>query len=110
MGAGGCSLNSTSGVSEFLGEIASHGHVVIADGTPVVQGHEGVPVVLASTPVGHGGTYPQDNGGDFARVNLAWLSWWMRADEGATGKGMFVGDGCGLCGNSAWTLQTKNVP
>jgi dienelactone hydrolase len=67
-----------------------------------------VPVVVASTDVGHGGTYQADNGGSFAKVDLAWLNWWLKGDEGATGKGMFVGAGCGLCTDAKWKLQSKN--
>jgi hypothetical protein len=69
-----------------------------------------VPAVLASTEVGHGGTYDQDNGGSFAAVDIAWLNWWLKDDVTATGKGMFVGANCGLCSKTEWTLRSKNIP
>ncbi len=69
-----------------------------------------VPAVLASTEVGHGGTYDQDNGGSFAAVDVAWLNWWLKDDVTATGKGMFVGANCGLCSKTEWTLRSKNMP
>lgn len=68
-----------------------------------------VPIVVASTNVGHGGTYTQDNGGSFAKVNIAWLDWWLKGDTGTTGKGMFTGTGCGLCKDTAWTIQSKGL-
>jgi hypothetical protein len=68
-----------------------------------------VPIVVESTEVGHGGTYTQDNGGSFAKVDVAWLNWWLKGDTKATGKGMFVGANCGLCSDSSWTIQSKNL-
>lgn len=68
-----------------------------------------VPIAFINAPVGHGGTFFEDNGGDFARVDLAWLQWWLKGDLGATGKGMFVGENCGLCGDARWTLESKNL-
>ncbi len=69
-----------------------------------------IPLVVASVDVGHGGTYQADNGGSFAKVDLAWLDWWLKGDEGPNGKGLFLGAGCGLCSDSAWTIQSKNFP
>jgi hypothetical protein len=69
-----------------------------------------VPILFAAyMAVGHEGTYTQDNGGSFAKVDLAWLDWWLKGDTGATGKGMFVGANCGLCNDPNWTLQSKNI-
>lgn len=34
-------------------------------------------------------------GGDFTKINLAWLNWWLKGDLTAAGKGLLVGaDGC----------------
>ena len=38
-----------------------------------------VPVYFANLPVGHGGTYNDDNGGEFAKVGVAWLNWHLKA-------------------------------
>jgi hypothetical protein len=69
-----------------------------------------VPAMFISTGVGHGGTYTQDNGGSFAQVDLAWLNWWLKGDQGATGKGYLVGSTCTICSNSAWEVKSKNMP
>ena len=49
-------------------------------------------------------------GGDFTKINLAWLNWRLKGDEGATGKGVLVGASCTYCSNSAWEVKAKNIP
>lgn len=71
------------------------------------QNINNVPVYHANLPVGHGGTYDQDNGGEYARVGVAWLNWHLKGDESATGRGMFFGNTCGICGTN-WTIEHKN--
>ncbi|WP_437790301.1 alpha/beta hydrolase family protein [Sorangium sp. So ce693] len=83
--------------------------VAYPNGTRDYRNTSRVPAVLASTNVGHGGTYGQDNGGVFGKVGVAWLGWQLKGDMGATGKGMFVGASCGLCTDRAWTIESKNV-
>jgi hypothetical protein len=56
--------------------------------------------------VGHGGTYNQPNGGEFAGIGVAWLSWQLKGDQKAAR--MFRGAECGLCVNPKWVVQTKN--
>lgn len=64
-----------------------------------------VPVAVANLPVGHGGTYSEENGGSAAQVAVDWLQWQLRGDaEAAT---TFVGPDCGLCRDAEWTLETK---
>jgi acetyl esterase/lipase len=67
-----------------------------------------VPVAMANLDVGHGGTYSQPNGGEFGRVSVAWLKWTLKKDETA-GK-MFSGPSCGLCKDSSWKFEKKNMP
>jgi len=67
-----------------------------------------VPVALANLDVGHGGTYSQPNGGEFGRVTVAWLKWTLKKDETA-GK-MFSGPSCGLCKDSSWKFEKKQMP
>jgi hypothetical protein len=74
------------------------------------QNIAGVPSMMVSTAVGHDGTYSQDNGGSFGKVDLAWLNWWLKGDERATGKGYLYGATCTLCSDSAWTIESKNIP
>ena len=63
------------------------------------------PIMLFSKDIGHGGDLGSANGGDFTRINLAWLNWWMKGDEGATGKGVLVGSGCTYCTDSRRTCR-----
>ena len=67
-----------------------------------------VPVALANLEVGHGGTYSQPNGGEFARVALAWLDWQLKGDQAAAR--MYSGPSCGLCTDANWKLEKKRIP
>jgi hypothetical protein len=60
--------------------------------------------------LGHGGDLFSKNGGDFAKIDLAWLNWWLKGDTGATGKGFLVGSGCAFCSNSGWEFKSANIP
>jgi hypothetical protein len=69
-----------------------------------------VPVFYGVYPsVGHGGTYNLDNGGPFGQVAVAWLKWQLQGDNGAKGKGYFVGDKCTLCTDSSWQVQSRSL-
>jgi hypothetical protein len=52
-------------------------------------------------------TYRQPHGGAFAVAGVAWLQWQLKGDQQA--RLMFVGDDCGLCRDSAWTIKRKNL-
>jgi hypothetical protein len=67
------------------------------------------PIMLFSKNIGHGGDLFM-GGGDFNKLNLAWLNWWLKGDETATGKAFLVGDGCTLCKDSAWETASANIP
>jgi hypothetical protein len=67
-----------------------------------------VPVFVGNMDVGHGGTYSQPYGGEFARVATHWYKWQLKNDREA-GK-MFTGDPCGLCKSDVWTVEKKNLP
>ena len=69
----------------------------------------GVPVLWFSKDIGHGGDLSRPNGGDFTRINLAWLNWWLKGDESATGRGLLVGPDCSYCKDSAWDVKAANV-
>jgi hypothetical protein len=64
-----------------------------------------VPVAIANLPVGHGGTFNQPNGGAAASVAVSWLEWHLRGDTAHSKR--FVGEDCGLCQGSQWSLQRK---
>lgn len=70
----------------------------------------GVPIMLFSKNIGHGGDLWATRGGDFAKINLAWINWWLKGDLTATGKGLLVGSGCTYCTNSAWEVKSANLP
>lgn len=67
-----------------------------------------VPVFVGNMDVGHGGTYSQPHGGEFARVATAWYKWQLKADHEA-GK-LFTGNPSGLAQSSGWTVEKKNMP
>jgi len=69
-----------------------------------------VPVLWFSKALGHGGDLFAARGGDFTKIDLAWLNWWLKGDETATGKGMLVGADCPYCSDSAWELKSAHVP
>ena len=66
-----------------------------------------VPVFVGNMDVGHGGTYSQPHGGEFARVATAWYKWQLKGDEEA-GR-MFTGDPCGLSRSATWVVDKKNI-
>ncbi|MGV3586582.1 MAG: alpha/beta hydrolase [Adhaeribacter sp.] len=67
-----------------------------------------VPVFMANMDVGHGGTYGQPHGGEFAKVATAWYQWQLKGDRTA-GK-MFTGEPAGLAQNPNWRFEKKNMP
>ena len=70
----------------------------------------GLPIMLFSKNIGHGGDLGSARGGDFTKINLAWLNWQLKGDVGATGKGVLVGSSCAYCSNSQWEVKSKNIP
>jgi hypothetical protein len=68
----------------------------------------GIPIIYFSkTSAGHGGDL--NNGkGDFNTVNLAWLNFQLKGDEGATGKALLMGPDCKFCKNSGWEFKSAN--
>jgi len=69
-----------------------------------------VPVLWFSKDLGHGGDLFSAHGGDFTKIDLAWLNWWLKGDESATGKGLLVGASCPYCSGGAWEYKSMNVP
>lgn len=65
-----------------------------------------VPAYAANLPVGHGGTYGQPHGGEFAVVARAWLDWQLKGSKQASK--MFVGKQNQLSQREGWTLE-KNA-
>jgi len=69
-----------------------------------------VPVMWFDKDLGHGGDLGQANGGQFTKIILAWLNWWLKDDESATGKGFLVGADCVYCSDSSWEVKSANLP
>ncbi|HKM44086.1 MAG TPA: hypothetical protein VJY12_01355 [Dysgonamonadaceae bacterium] len=67
-----------------------------------------VPVFVANMDVGHGGTYSQPHGGEFAKVATAWYKWQLKDDIEA-GK-MFTGNPSQLSSSTIWEVDKKNLP
>lgn len=70
----------------------------------------GIPIMLFSKNLGHGGDLLAPKGGDFTKIDLAWLNWQLKGDTTATGKGLLAGASCSYCTNSAWEVKSKNLP
>ena len=64
-----------------------------------------VPAAIANLPVGHGGTFNEPNGGAAASVAVSWLNWQLRGDAQSAKR--FVGEDCGLCKDTQWSLQRR---
>jgi len=67
-----------------------------------------VPIYVANMDVGHGGTYAQPHGGEFARVATHWYKWQLKGDTQA-GK-LFTGNPSALSQSQGWTVDKKNMP
>lgn len=101
---------------------AVHTPVLIIEGGPSDIAYEnglrdydnisalGWPIMWFSKDIGHGGDLFSAGGGDFTKINLAWLNWWLKGDESLTGKGLLVGDGCTYCTDSEWEVESANLP
>lgn len=67
-----------------------------------------VPVLIGSQDVGHyPATFRQDHGGAFGVAAVAWPKWQLKDDAAAARQ--FIGADCGLCGDPAWTIRSKNL-
>lgn len=94
---------------------AIHGPIAYITGGPTDQAHPNalddasrirhVPVFLGWLPVGHGGTFSQPNGGEWAKIAVNWLDWQLKDDADA-GK-WFKGGNCGYCTEGNWKVEYK---
>lgn len=66
-----------------------------------------VPVFVGNLDVGHGGTYAQPHGGDFAKVATAWFSWKLKGDQQASK--LFIGDTPNITKMPGWSFEKKNI-
>lgn len=82
--------------------------IAYANGMDDFKNINHVPVFVANMDVGHGGTYGQPHGGEFAKVATAWYKWQLKGDKEA-GK-MFTGNPPGLAADKNWKVDKKNMP
>lgn len=69
---------------------------------------DGVPLFYgAMEGAGHFATHRHANGGRFAEVITAWLEWQLKDDSDA--KAWFIGNDCGLCTDTQWTVLRKGM-
>jgi hypothetical protein len=71
----------------------------------------GKPIMLFSkNGSNHGGDLFNPTG-DFSKIDLAWLNWWLKNDLTATGKGVLVGSTCTYCTDTTnWEVKSMNIP
>jgi dienelactone hydrolase len=81
--------------------------IAYANGMDDFKNINSVPVFVANLDVGHGGTFMKPNGGLEASVAVSWLDWQLKGDRVAAQR--FVGPDCGLCKDSAWKVDSKNI-
>lgn len=81
--------------------------VAYPNGTDDFARIDTVPAALVNLPTGHGGTFMQPNGGEGAKITVAWLNWQLRGDKKAAS--MFVGEDCGLCRTSGVKIERKHL-
>ena len=66
-----------------------------------------VPACATNLPVGHGGTYGQPHGGEYAIVALAWLDWQLKGSKKAAK--MFKGKKCKLLKREGWSIEKNEL-
>ena len=71
----------------------------------------GKPIMLFSKNGSNHGGDLYNGTGDFSKIDLAWLNWWLKGDQTATGKGVLVGSTCTYCTDSTnWEVKSMNIP
>ena len=70
----------------------------------------GKPIMLFSKNGSNHGGDLYNGTGDFSKIDLAWLNWWLKGDQGATGKGVLVGSTCTYCTDTTnWEVKSMNI-
>lgn len=85
--------------------IGGESDIAYAQAVDDFQKIDKVPVAIANLPVGHGGTYRDANGGEFAEMALLWIEWQIRG----RGDGEKVFRYCQVPeGMGKWTIHARN--
>ena len=82
--------------------------IAYANGMDDFKRIEKLPVFVANKGVGHGGTFSQPHGGDWAMASTAWLDWQFKGN--AEAAKLFTGNPPGLAKKDGWTVDKKNIP
>lgn len=82
--------------------------IAYANGMNDYQQINHVPVFVANMDVGHGGTYGQPHGGEFAKLATDWYKWQLKGDKEAAKT--FTGNQPRLSKNPVWVFEKKNMP
>ena len=82
--------------------------IAYANGMDDFKRIEKLPTFVANKGVGHGGTFSQPHGGDWAMASVAWLDWQFK--DNAEAARLFTGNPPGLAKKDGWTVDKKNIP
>jgi len=82
--------------------------IAYANGMDDFKRIEKLPTFVANKGVGHGGTFNQPHGGDWAMASTAWLDWQFKGNADAAK--LFTGNPPGLARKEGWTVDKKNIP
>jgi hypothetical protein len=82
--------------------------IAYANGMDDFKRIEKLPVFVANKGVGHGGTFSQPHGGDWAMASVAWFDWQLKGNK-AAGK-LFTGNPPELAKKDGWTVEKKKIP
>jgi hypothetical protein len=87
--------------------------IAYANGLADFNAIDSIPILFANpsscSSNAHVCTFFDEHAGEYGRAGVGWLRWHLLNDQGPTGKGMFIGDSCGICGPE-WTMMWKNAP
>lgn len=81
--------------------------IAYANGMDDFKRIDHVPACACNFNVGHGGTYSQPYGGEFAVVATAWLKWHLKND--AEAAKMFKGENCGMTTRQGWAFEKNTL-
>jgi hypothetical protein len=81
--------------------------IAYANGMDDFKNINHLPVFVANMDVGHGGTYGQPHGGEFAKLATQWYKWQLKGDAEA-GK-FFTGTPPGISKNTNWRFEKKKM-
>jgi hypothetical protein len=88
--------------------------IAYANGLADFNAIDNIPILFANptscSTNAHLCTFFEPSAGEFGRAGVAWMRWHLLDDQGATGKGMFIGDNCGLCAGMKWDFMWKMKP